>query len=143
MNPELKWEVFYPHPPLRVWQALTDPAALSEWLQPEEDVIDYRVIDYHIVETVEQQSVSYSWTTKDCDAMVTFELQAVDGGTRLRLRMEERNTIESRVHLALEWLRSYLDRAVVDTSGHVMVFAKEESWQYKARVRQTTGRSHL
>jgi uncharacterized protein YndB with AHSA1/START domain len=116
--PELKWEVFYPHPALRVWRALTDPVALSEWLQPEEDVLDYG-----IVETVEQQRVSYSWITRDCEAMVTFELQAVDGGTKLRLRMEERKAIGSRVHLALDWLLSYLDRAVVDTSGHVLVFA--------------------
>ena len=118
MNPELKWEVFYPHAPRKVWRALTDPAALSEWLQTEEDVLDYR-----FVEAVEQQSVSYLWTTRDCDAVVTFELQAVDGGTRLRLRMEERQAIESRVHVALAWLRSYLERAVVDTSGHAMVFA--------------------
>src|SRR5260370_40889276 len=129
--PELKWEVFYPHPPLRVWQALTDPAALSEWLQPEGDVIDY-----HIVETVEQQSVSYSWTTKDCDAIVTFELEAADGGTKLRLRMEERKAIESWVHLAIEWLRSYLERARVDTSCHVMVFVKEGSGQSEPPSRQ-------
>ena len=117
MNPELKWEVYYSHPPTRVWRALTDPAALSEWLQPEEDVVDYRVL-----EAVEHSSVSYSWITRDCDAIVTFELQAVDGGTKLRLRMDERKAIEARVHLALEWLRSYLERAVVDTSGHTLVF---------------------
>jgi uncharacterized protein YndB with AHSA1/START domain len=117
MNPELKWEVYYHHPPAQVWRALTDPTALSEWLQPEEDVIDYRVL-----EAVEQRSVSYSWITRDCDAVVTFEMQAVDGGTRLRLRMEERKAIEARVNLALEWLWSYLERAVVDTSGHTLVF---------------------
>lgn len=27
-------EVFYPHPPERVWVALTDPRALAEWLMP-------------------------------------------------------------------------------------------------------------
>jgi uncharacterized protein YndB with AHSA1/START domain len=117
MNPDLKWEVFYPHPPVQVWRALTDPAALSEWLQPEGDVVDYRVL-----EAVDQRSVSYSWITRDCDAIVTFELQAVDGGTKLRLRMDERKAIEAGVHLALEWLRSYLERAVVDTSGHTLVF---------------------
>jgi uncharacterized protein YndB with AHSA1/START domain len=123
MNPDLKWEAFYPHSPVQVWRALTDPAALSEWLQPEGDVVDYRVL-----EAVDQRSVSYSWTTRDCDAIVTFELQAVDGGTKLRLRMDERKAIEARMHVALEWLRSYLERAVVDTSGHTLVFvAGQES----------------
>ena len=117
MNPELQWEVFYPHPPAKVWRALTDPAALTEWLQPEADVVDYRVL-----ETVKERSVSYSWITRDCDAIVTFELQAVDGGTNLRLRMDQRNAIEARVYVALEWLRLYLERAVVDTSGHTLVF---------------------
>src|SRR5947208_1487503 len=27
-------EAVYPHPPERVWQALTDPAALAAWLMP-------------------------------------------------------------------------------------------------------------
>src|SRR5260370_1366642 len=80
MNPELKWEVFYPHPPLRVSEALTDPAALSEWLQPAEAGIGYR-----IVETVEHQSRSYSWITGDCDTFLTVELMGgsplTDGGT--------------------------------------------------------------
>jgi uncharacterized protein YndB with AHSA1/START domain len=123
MNPKLQWEVYYSHPPSAVWRALTDPAALAEWLQPEEDVMDYRIL-----EAVEQRSVSYSWITRGCDAVVTFELRAVDGGTKLRLQMDERKAIEARMHLALEWLRSYLERAVVDPSGHTLVFvAAQES----------------
>ncbi|MBE0690020.1 MAG: SRPBCC domain-containing protein, partial [Anaerolineae bacterium] len=31
MKRDLKFERFYPHPPERVWKALTDPAALASW----------------------------------------------------------------------------------------------------------------
>jgi uncharacterized protein YndB with AHSA1/START domain len=34
MSREIMFEVTYPHPPERVWQALTDSAALTEWLMP-------------------------------------------------------------------------------------------------------------
>ena len=122
MNPELKWEVTYPHPAAAVWRALTDPAALAEWLDPEDDVLDYRLI-----EAVELCTVSYSWTTRDCDAIVTFELFPVDGGTNVRLRMDERRTIAASAPLALEWLRSYLERAVADASGHRLVFTSSKT----------------
>ena len=121
MKPELKWEVTYPHPPAEVWRALVDPGARAEWLQPEDDVLNHRLI-----ESVELRRVSFSWTTRDCDAIVTFELYPVDGGTLVRLHMDERKTI-ARVPLALEWLRSYLERAVADASGHLLVFTSNKA----------------
>ena len=32
MKRDLRFEATYPHPPERVWRALTDPKALAEWL---------------------------------------------------------------------------------------------------------------
>ena len=32
MSQEMELETFYPHPPERVWQALTDRRALSSWM---------------------------------------------------------------------------------------------------------------
>jgi len=34
MSYEITLEQTYPHPPERVWRALTDSAALAEWLMP-------------------------------------------------------------------------------------------------------------
>ena len=31
MKRDLKFDRFYPHPPDRVWKALTDPQALARW----------------------------------------------------------------------------------------------------------------
>jgi len=32
MTRDLRFEIVYPHPPERVWRALTDPRALADWL---------------------------------------------------------------------------------------------------------------
>jgi uncharacterized protein YndB with AHSA1/START domain len=32
MNRDLRFEVTYPHPPEKVWRALTDPQAIAQWL---------------------------------------------------------------------------------------------------------------
>jgi len=37
MKRDLSFERFYPHPPRRVWKALTDRAALSQWMMPTDD----------------------------------------------------------------------------------------------------------
>jgi uncharacterized protein YndB with AHSA1/START domain len=37
MTRDITVDVELPHPPSVVWQALTDPAALAEWLMPVED----------------------------------------------------------------------------------------------------------
>ncbi len=31
------YELWYPHPPERVWRALTDPVELAQWLMPSRD----------------------------------------------------------------------------------------------------------
>ncbi len=116
MNPALHWEVFYPHPAERVWQALTDPEALAAWLAPEDDVISYRV-----VHAVEPRRVSYSWKTRGCDAVVTFDLNAAQGGTNLRVRMDECFAA------ALDSLKRYLARSLPDPSGHPWVGIEERS----------------
>jgi uncharacterized protein YndB with AHSA1/START domain len=40
---ELRLEATYPHPPERVWQAITDPRALEAWLMPN----DFRPVVGH------------------------------------------------------------------------------------------------
>ena len=34
MKRDLKFEAVYPYPPARVWQALTDPKEIEQWLMP-------------------------------------------------------------------------------------------------------------
>jgi uncharacterized protein YndB with AHSA1/START domain len=93
-----------PDPPEVVWQALTDPAALSEWLMPVQDfsaVVGCRfrltakpmpgwdgIVDCEVLEVDEGRLLSYSWrgTRMTKSTTVTWTLTAADdGGTELRL----------------------------------------------------------
>jgi uncharacterized protein YndB with AHSA1/START domain len=90
-----------PHPPAKVWRALTDPALLSEWLLP---VVGLRlesgaefafnappqpgwdgVVQCRMVDVEAPRKISYSWVVGDLDTMVTFTLTPTDNGTHLAL----------------------------------------------------------
>ncbi len=111
----LNLEEFYPKPIETVWQALTDPAAIAEWLMP----CDFRPIIGHrftirgnattnwrgwttcVVLALEPpRRMEWQWESADIDepTRVCFELRSVKGGTRLTLRhsgMTTRTDIES------------------------------------------------
>jgi uncharacterized protein YndB with AHSA1/START domain len=106
-TPCLKFDVFYPHPPERVWRALTDPAALSEWLLP----TDFRPQPGHrfrfrnrvgrngrpdpgseticgeVIAVDGPHRLAYTWQgERDAEpTLVTWTLEPVEGGTRLLL----------------------------------------------------------
>jgi uncharacterized protein YndB with AHSA1/START domain len=93
----------YPYSIAQVWKALTDPAALAEWLMPGDfkAVVGHRVrfhcepraefdgtVDVVVLEVDEPRRLRYSWKTSDMKTptIVTWTLvAAADGGTRLRL----------------------------------------------------------
>ena len=100
-------EVVYPHPPERVWRALTDRDALAEWLLPNnfEPRRGHRfqfwspprpgspgVIECEVVELDEPRRLSYTWQS-DLDkapTLVTWTLEPTKRGTRVRLEHELR-----------------------------------------------------
>jgi uncharacterized protein YndB with AHSA1/START domain len=92
----------YPHPPERVWEALTDPKALSDWLLPTTTrpvlggcmkFIDRapggrsRKVQCRVVELDAPRRLAYSWKTDDeaAPSLVCWTLEPVDGGTHVRL----------------------------------------------------------
>ena len=102
MKRDLHFEVVYPHPPERVWHALTDPGALREWLMDNtfEARVGHRfqfrtdprpgfdgIVNCQVTHVEPPRTLAYTWhggwlgepTT------VTYTLEPVGGGTRLRL----------------------------------------------------------
>jgi uncharacterized protein YndB with AHSA1/START domain len=102
LNENLSFAAFYPHPPERVWQALTDPAALGRWLLPTDfqPRIGFRFqfaggveggkrpIRGVVLEAEAARRLRYTWD-EDGEAgtpsVVTWMLEPQAGGTRVRL----------------------------------------------------------
>ena len=100
MKRDLLFEMTYPFPPERVWRALTDPAAIEDWLMPNDfqPVIGHRfqfrtqprpgfngIVDCQVKELDPPRRLSYSWRGGGIDTMVQFTLDRVAEGTKLRL----------------------------------------------------------
>jgi uncharacterized protein YndB with AHSA1/START domain len=97
----LSFEFDLPHPPEKVWRALTDPALLAEWLLP---VIGLKLepgapftlktqaypgwdgtVNCRFIEIDPLRKLSYSWSVPFLDTVVTFTLTATALGTRLSI----------------------------------------------------------
>ncbi|WP_315787826.1 SRPBCC domain-containing protein [Fischerella sp. JS2] len=99
---DLKKEVFYPYPPQRIWQVLTNRHTLAAWLM--ENDFEPRVghkfrflysslpglsesIDCEVIELDEPKRLSFTWqdSMMHGPSIVIWTLKPVDGGTRLQL----------------------------------------------------------
>jgi uncharacterized protein YndB with AHSA1/START domain len=99
---DLHFDIVYPHPPERVWNALTDPAALGEWLMDNsfEPRLGHRfqfrttprpgfkgLVDCEVTELDPPRRLAYTWHGgwTGRPTVVTYTLEAVPEGTRQRL----------------------------------------------------------
>jgi uncharacterized protein YndB with AHSA1/START domain len=97
----VSFEFDLPHPPQKVWRALTDPTLLADWLLP---VIDFKLEpgaaftlktqpqpgwdgtgSCRFLEIEAQRKLRYTWVAGDIDTVVTFTLTPSPSGTRLSL----------------------------------------------------------
>ncbi len=93
-------EFVYPHPPDRVWRALTTREAIAQWLMENdfEPKTGHKfqfhtkpgpgfsgLVDCQVLEIDPPRRLSYSWKGSGLDTVVTFTLEPAAEGTRLRL----------------------------------------------------------
>jgi uncharacterized protein YndB with AHSA1/START domain len=105
MRLDIELDQLLPHPPERVWAALTDPAAIGDWLMTTDDFrpeagARFRLrtehlsptgwIDAEVLELDPPRRMVWAWSSHDGNppSRVTFELEPESGGTRLRLAHE-------------------------------------------------------
>lgn len=113
----LRKEALYPHPPERVWVALTDPRALAEWLMPNnfKAEVGHRFrfqvdpmplcetrTECEVIEVDPPRRLAYTWTLHfdnrpgkppQGPMMVRWTLHPERGGTRLVLEHEGLETM--------------------------------------------------
>ncbi|MGK6320622.1 SRPBCC family protein [Sphingomonas sp. DT-204] len=94
-----------PHPPERIWRALTLPHLIEEWLMKNDfdPVVGHRfnltgewggVLDCQVLVVEPDRELSYSWTFRHDDpafaleSVVTFTLTPTGTGTRLRMEQQ-------------------------------------------------------
>lgn len=99
MRRDIQLEVVYPHPPERVWRALTDPAAVSEWLMPNDfqPRLGHKftlkakprgnwdgIVNCEVLEVTQPRRLAYTWQGGPLTrATVSFTLEPTERGTRL------------------------------------------------------------
>jgi uncharacterized protein YndB with AHSA1/START domain len=92
----------FPHPPEKLWRALTQPHLIAEWLMKNDfmPVVGHRfnlrgdwggVLDCEVLEVRHNRALSYTWNFVHDDAayalnsVVTFTLTPTPTGTNLRM----------------------------------------------------------
>ena len=84
-----------PHPPERIWRALTEPHLIEAWLMRNDFrpvsghrfslEADWGGVDCRVVAVEPNRILTYTWQTKDLDSFVTWTLVPNGAGTLLRM----------------------------------------------------------
>jgi len=92
-----------PHPPERVWRALTQGALIREWMMDNdfEPRVGHRfqfrstpvpgwngIIDSEVLRIEPHHTLAYSWGSMGLKNTVTWTLTPTTGGTRLRMEQD-------------------------------------------------------
>ena len=84
-----------PHPPEKIWRALTQPHLIEEWLMKNDFVpvmgqsfklyADWGTLDCRILEIEPDKMLSYTWEGLGLQSVVTWTLTPTSTGTQLRM----------------------------------------------------------
>src|SRR5262245_66552550 len=100
MSTQIRLQEIYPYPRERVWRALTDPAAIADWLMPNnfEPRLGHEfemrtkpapgfdgIVRCKVTVLERPDRFAFTWRGGGLDTLVTFTLESVDQGTRLRM----------------------------------------------------------
>jgi uncharacterized protein YndB with AHSA1/START domain len=84
-----------PHPPEKIWRALTQPHLIAEWLMKGDfkPVMDHRfkftadwgAVDCQVMAIEPNKTLSYTWAAYGLESVVTWTLTPTGKGTHLRM----------------------------------------------------------
>jgi uncharacterized protein YndB with AHSA1/START domain len=136
MKNAVRLEAFYPHPPDKVWDALTDAKAIGEWLMPTDlqpligfrfrfQIADGGTIKGKVTDVERGRLLAYTWEDEDGQpSLVAWQLTPKDGGTEVRLehvQLEEPEVNCLVIETHVNWLQAL--RRLRQLLRHLVVFA--------------------
>jgi uncharacterized protein YndB with AHSA1/START domain len=84
-----------PHPPEKIWRALTQGSLIEEWLMKNDfqPVVgqrfnlraDWGAVDCQVLAVEPNKTLSYTWAAYGLESVVTWTLTPTSGGTHLRM----------------------------------------------------------
>ena len=84
-----------PHPPEKIWRALTQPHLIEAWLMKNDfkPVVDHRcslradwgAVDCRVLAVEPNKTLSYTWQAYGLESVVTWTVTASSTGTHLRM----------------------------------------------------------
>jgi uncharacterized protein YndB with AHSA1/START domain len=84
-----------PHPPEKVWRALTQPHLIEEWLMKNDfkPVVEHRfnlrgdwgAVDCQVLSLEANKTLAYTWAAFGLESVVTWTLTPKGTGTQLRM----------------------------------------------------------
>jgi uncharacterized protein YndB with AHSA1/START domain len=106
MKEQVRLNVFYSHPPEKVWQALTDRQILNIWMMSNnfEPLLGHKfkfesnslsgiktIIYCEVVELEEPKRLAYTWQDEMTSepSLVIWTLNSVEGGTQVKLSHQQ------------------------------------------------------
>jgi uncharacterized protein YndB with AHSA1/START domain len=84
-----------PHPPEKIWRALTQPHLIAEWLMKNDfqPVVghgfslraDWGAVDCQVLAVEPNKTLTYTWAAYGLESVVTWTLTPAGTGTQLRM----------------------------------------------------------
>jgi uncharacterized protein YndB with AHSA1/START domain len=84
-----------PHPPEKIWRALTQPHLIAEWLMKNDfqPIMNHRfnlrgdwgAVDCQVTAVEPNKTLSYTWAALGLESVVTWTLTPTRAGTHLRM----------------------------------------------------------
>jgi uncharacterized protein YndB with AHSA1/START domain len=84
-----------PHPPEKIWRALTQPHLIEEWLMKNDfkPVVDHKfnlsadwgAVDCQVTAVEPNKTLAYTWAAYGLESVVTWTLTPIGTGTLLRM----------------------------------------------------------
>jgi uncharacterized protein YndB with AHSA1/START domain len=102
-----------PHPPEKIWRALTQPQLIEEWLMRTDfqPVVDHRfnlradwgTVDCQVMAIEPNKSLSYTWAAMGLESVVTWTLTPTHAGTHLRMEQTGFRTDQQQAYMGAKY----------------------------------------